>query len=62
MSQPNHDDAHRKGTTPRPPVDIGQGIPDRATTRPTWKYIALVAIFLVWVAVLIYMATAGQRY
>ena len=51
----------KKGPTPKPPVDIDQGIPDRASRRPAWKYIVLLVIFLAWVAVLIYMATAGQK-
>jgi len=51
----------KKGPTPKPPVDIDQGIPDRAARRPAWKYIVLLAIFLIWIAILIYMAMAGKR-
>jgi hypothetical protein len=41
------------------PVDIVDGIPDRAIERPTWRFVLLGAIFAAWIAFLIYVAAAG---
>ncbi len=43
---------------PPEPLDMVDGIPDRAATRPVWKLILIVAIFLVWMAFLVYCLTA----
>lgn len=45
---------------PTDPVDVVDGIPDRAAVRPAWKYIAIGLIFLAWVAFLIYSVLAGR--
>lgn len=50
----------RKPPEIRPPVDIVDGIPDRAARRPLWKYIVLLVIFLAWVAFLIYCLVMGN--
>ena len=42
-----------------PPVDVVDGIPDRAKNRPVWKLTLIVVIFMVWMAFLIYCAAAG---
>ena len=42
------------------PVDVVDGIPDRSRHRPRWKYVALAAVFLAWVAVLLYCHLAGN--
>ena len=41
------------------PVDVVDGIPDRSPRPSAWKYLALLAVFLGWVAVLIYFQVAG---
>lgn len=35
------------------------GIPYRDANRPVWKYVAIGAVFVAWVAFLIYCQTAG---
>jgi hypothetical protein len=42
------------------PVNRVDGIPDRSTRPALWKYLLLVAIFLAWVAFLIYCQLAGR--
>ena len=37
-----------------PPIDVVDGIPDRAANRPNWKRILLVAAFLAWTVFLAY--------
>ena len=41
------------------PVNVVDGIPDRAAKGPKWKYWALAVVFLLWVAFLIYCTFAG---
>jgi|GEM_PF-1735267 len=43
------------------PVDVVDGVPDRAPSRPLWKLLLLAGIFLAWVAFLVYCAVAGGR-
>ena len=49
----------RKPADPPQPRDVVDGIPDRSSRRPAWKYIVLAAIFLGWLALLIYFAAAN---
>jgi hypothetical protein len=42
------------------PVDVVDGIPDRAAHTPAWKLLLLAGIFLAWLAFLIYCAAAGN--
>jgi len=51
--------AAAKGPAITLPVDVVDGIPDRAAKRPIWKYLVLLAIFLAWVGFLIYCLNAG---
>jgi hypothetical protein len=51
-------DAQNQRDCPQP-VDVVDGIPDRAIERPTWRFVLLGAIFALWVAFLIYVAAAG---
>lgn len=44
-----------------PPVDVVDGIPDRSASRPRWKLLLLAAIFVVWLAFLIWVAFSGGR-
>jgi hypothetical protein len=59
------DQAVRKETKPNAPapvptpVDAVDGIPDRQANPPKWKYVIVVAVFLVWLAFLIYCQLAG---
>lgn len=55
---PAKDKAHQP-PQPLPPVDIVDGIPDRAENPPKWKYFALAGIFAAWVAFLVYCHVAG---
>jgi len=56
---PGPDVKSDKPQTPPAPVDVVDGIPDRASRRPAWKYVAIVAVFLVWLAALVYIQLAG---
>ncbi|HOF18564.1 MAG TPA: hypothetical protein PK082_06615 [Phycisphaerae bacterium] len=40
------------------PVDVVEGIPDRSNRRSAWKYFLLAAIFLLWLAFLVYCQLA----
>ena len=51
--------SRRDGARPTPPADVADGIPDRSGNRRAWKIALIAAIFLVWVAFLIYCAAAG---
>lgn len=42
------------------PVDVVDGIPDRSSRPRGWKYAALAAVFIGWLAFLIYCALAGS--
>ncbi|HUT02094.1 MAG TPA: hypothetical protein VM031_06540 [Phycisphaerae bacterium] len=42
------------------PVDVVDGIPDRCRQASRWQYVAIGAVFLAWVAFLIYCAAAGR--
>ena len=41
------------------PVDVVDGIPDRSTRSGKWVLVLLGAVFLAWVAFLVYNAVAG---
>jgi hypothetical protein len=45
---------------PPEPIDVIDGIPDRAARAPWWRYALLVAAGLAWAAVLIYCWLAGR--
>ncbi|MGC9454513.1 MAG: hypothetical protein ACP5HU_06575 [Phycisphaerae bacterium] len=45
---------------PHEPVDVHDGIPDRAASPRRWPVLVLVGVFLCWVGFLIYCAAAGN--
>lgn len=47
-----------KAPVAAPPVNVVDGIPDRASHRPAWKYVLIVLIFLAWLAFLLYCLAA----
>ena len=48
------------GPAPPPPVDVSDGIPDRAA-QPSWRRLLWVLlIFAAWMAFLVYVKTAGS--
>jgi hypothetical protein len=49
----------RQPPQPTEPRDVIDGIPDRAASRPVWKYVLIGMIFLAWLAFLIYCLVAG---
>lgn len=55
--RPGGDDARDE---PLKAIDSVDGIPDRAAQRPMWKYVLIAAIFLGWLAFLVYCAAAGR--
>ena len=42
------------------PVDVVDGIADRSPRPAWWKYVALLAAFLAWLAFLIYVRAASS--
>lgn len=40
------------------PINVVDGIPDRSPRRAAWKYLLLAAIFLLWLAFLVYCQLA----
>ena len=42
------------------PVNVVDGIPDRSTHSGTWAYLIVAAVFVAWVAFLVYCQLAGQ--
>jgi len=42
------------------PVDVVDGIPDRSPRPARWKYVALVVVFVAWVALLVWCRIAGE--
>lgn len=46
--------------TPGEPIDVLDGIPDRSPATAWWRYAVLLAIFLAWVALLVYIQTTGR--
>lgn len=44
---------------PNEPIDVVDGIPDRAARAPWWRYALLAALGLAWMAVLVYCWLAG---
>ena len=45
---------------PATPVNLIDGIPDCSVRPARWKYALIAAIFLVWLAFLIYCASAAK--
>ncbi len=43
-----------------PPVDVVDGLADRQAKPPRWKYILIAAIYVAWIAFLIYCLLAGN--
>jgi len=55
------DNAKREDrAAPPEPVDVVDGVPDRAARAPLWRYLLLLGIFLAWLGFLIYCAAAGN--
>lgn len=42
------------------PLNVFGGMPDRSEFTPTWKYVALAAVFVLWVALLVIVRLKGQ--
>lgn len=59
MSQRETSDGANHARPPEP-VDVVDGIPDRSAGGAAWKYALILLVFLAWVALLIYILTAGQ--
>ena len=60
----NHADHARHGHKhhhhePTEPLDVVDGIPDRAARRPAWRYAAIIVVFALWLAALVYIQIAG---
>lgn len=66
MAKKHHDKSAREGRGQQPPcelpqpVDMIDGIPDRCDRGRTWKLVAIVIIFLAWLAFLMYAYLAGR--
>ena len=45
---------------PSEPIDVVDGLPDRSSRPSLWKYLALLLVFLAWVAALIYIDIVGS--
>ena len=41
-------------------IDVVDGVPDRSRRGSPWKYIALLAAFVGWIALLVYIQIAGS--
>ena len=54
--------AKKKAGDQRPPepIDVVDGIADRSPRPTWWKYVLLLLIFLVWIALLLVMKLAGS--
>jgi len=59
MSKEKDTSPEAQGRVPEP-VDVVDGIPDRAAHRPMWKWVLIAAAFLAWLAFLIYCQLAGN--
>ena len=44
---------------PPEPIDIIDGVPDRAPHPAVWKYLLLAGVFLAWMAFLLYCQFGG---
>lgn len=53
-------DDKAKPVTPPQAKDVVDGIPDRSSRRSAWKYLLLAALFLAWIAFLVYVLQAGR--
>jgi len=47
-------------TETRQAIDVVDGLPDRSPRAAGWKYILLLAAFVVWIALLVYIHSAGS--
>jgi hypothetical protein len=55
------DDGHDTDSpTPPCPIDVVDGIADRAARPAKWKYVLIGLIFLAWVAFLLYCLLSGN--
>ena len=57
--QGDRGDQATDGQGPPEPVNVVDGIPDRSERTPAWRYVVLAAVFLCWLAFLIYCAAGG---
>ncbi len=48
------------GAKPSDPIDVVDGIPMRSSSPAMWKYAAIFAVFVAWVAFLVYCQLAGN--
>ena len=44
---------------PPEPIDVVEGIPDRQSNPPRWKYLVLAGMFAAWIAFMLYCELAG---
>ena len=52
MTKRFKDDKAATKQQPPQPVDVQEGIPDRAANPPLWRYLVLVGAFVLWVGLL----------
>jgi len=45
---------------PPEPVNVVDGIPDRAPTSPRWKFVVILLVFLAWVGFMVFVQIAGR--
>ena len=60
MSKPS-DNGSRSVPAPSQPVDVTEGIPDRSPKGGRLRLLLLLLVFVIWIAVLIYIQIAGRR-
>ena len=44
---------------PPEPLDVVDGIPDRSSRRPPWKYVLIATIFIGWICFMVICAIVG---
>ena len=42
------------------PVDVHEGVPDRAANRPAWRWVAMIVLFVAWISFLVYCWLGGN--
>ena len=52
--------AGKQAPPPLEPIDVVDGVPDRAPSSRPWQYAVLALIFAAWVAFLLYCQMAGR--